>query len=209
MRVELHLPHRFISPIGAFQVCSQGSLISGSFWEVVSFVSFFFFKLLKIIILKKKGKRKKSCHKRTALPVVLSAPLPNPLCAGWGWCRLVPAILSQHPAPSGVTAGTFRGLPITLQPWRRLRGQRGSQNREVREDAGSQQVTSLLGLFQGCPVRVPDFLLTCPDDLFSSVIFILCPFLHSPPPVCGLGGCKAFLLRVRAAETSAKRWDQL
>lgn len=32
-----------------------------------------------------------------------------------------------------------------------------------------------------------------PDDLFSSVIFILCPFLHSSPSVCGLGGCKAFL----------------
>lgn len=102
-------------------------------------------------------------------------------------------MLSQHPAPSGVTAGTFRGLPITLQPWRRLRGQRGSRNRQVREDAGSQQVTSLLGFFQGCPVRVPDFLLACPDDLFSSVIFILCPFLRSSPSVCGLGGCKAFL----------------
>lgn len=214
--VELRLLHHPISPSGAFQLSSQGPLISGSFWEVVQFL--YFFKLLKITALLKKGKgagaatRGQHCLRFYGrLYEILSRGL-----GGAGWSPRCSASTLRgdsgdisgfaHHSPSLGCSGTLgSGCGDNVTP----------KTHEVQEDVGFSAGHFAIWIFQGCPVRGLDFLLACPDRAPSSMIFIppcrSCGFLSSRlhlslDPRCTLRGGRLFsLLRICAAKTSANR----
>lgn len=106
------------------------------------------------------------------MPTLSPGPLQTPPCRA-GLLQVGPWDAQQAPSPAGVTAGTFWVCPSLSShglPWAPRWGLRGQGSPRSREwlSAGHFAFRAC----PGCPIRVPDFLLACPDDPFSPTIFI-------------------------------------